>query len=333
MSAEPAGWRGSSGLSSDGHTSRVAPSEQGDDVDLDVARREEIRAAAARASIWTHWEALGLPWNASADAARTAYLEKVRRFHPDRYAGKRLGSYREKLERVFRRITEARDVLGDEERRAAYARATAPPEARAQLEARRLEDERRTGERRARLARQNPILGRAARVAEHVERARQAMGDGRFGQAWNELQLALGADPRHAEALRLAPEARRRAGAQRAARLVEEGIEAERSGRPGVALEAYREALEADPGNVRAAVAGSRAALAAGDVAGARSLADAALRAGPRAGVAHEALGHVLEAHGDRKEARRALERAVELEPGLASAKERLKKLRWSFLA
>ena len=56
------------------------------------------------------------------------------------------------------------------------------------------------------------------------------------------------------------------------------------------------------------------------------------MRAGPRAGVAHEALGLVLDAQGARKEARRALERALELEPGLASARERLKRLRWSFL-
>ncbi|WP_242360265.1 tetratricopeptide repeat protein, partial [Anaeromyxobacter sp. SG17] len=75
-----------------------------------------------------------------------------------------------------------------------------------------------------------------------------------------------------------------------------------------------------------------RAALAAGDVAAARALADAAVRAAPRAAIAHEALGMVLDAQGERKEARRALERALELEPGRASARARLKSLRWSFL-
>ena len=48
--------------------------------------------------------------------------------------------------------------------------------------------------------------------------------------------------------------------------------------------------------------------------------------------VALETLGFVLEAEGNKKEAKRALERAVELDPGLERAKERLKKLRWSFL-
>jgi Flp pilus assembly protein TadD len=48
--------------------------------------------------------------------------------------------------------------------------------------------------------------------------------------------------------------------------------------------------------------------------------------------MAHEALGLVLEAQGDKKEARRALEKAVELDPKLELAKERLRKLRWGIL-
>ena len=78
------------------------------------------------------------------------------------------------------------------------------------------------------------------------------MSEGRFGEASNDLLLALGVDPQHPEAARLAPDARRRAGAQRAARLIDEGATAEHAGRVGAALAAYRAALEADPGNVRA---------------------------------------------------------------------------------
>ncbi|WP_242361923.1 DnaJ domain-containing protein, partial [Anaeromyxobacter sp. SG17] len=228
---------------------RFAPADLAEDVELELDRRKDVLFAAAHADGWTHWEALGLPWNASVEAARAAYLEQVKVFHPDRYAGRRLGSYRERLERVFRRVTEARDVLADEDRRAAYARETAPPEARAKLEARRLEDERRAAERRARLVRQNPIVGRASRVGELVARGKEALAEGRLAQAAADLQLALGLDPRHPDAVRLAPEARRRAAAQRGGRLVDEGAAAEASGRPGAALAAYREALEIDPGN------------------------------------------------------------------------------------
>jgi Flp pilus assembly protein TadD len=48
-------------------------------------------------------------------------------------------------------------------------------------------------------------------------------------------------------------------------------------------------------------------------------------------GSAHEVLGTVLAALGREKDAKRELERALELDPRLDGAKERLKKMRWSF--
>ena len=301
-----------------------------EDVDLDPERRRAILFAAARSDAWTHWEALGIPWNADSSAAKAAYLEKVKIFHPDRYAGKRLGSYRARLERVFRRLTEARDVLGDEARRAAYARQTAPAQEFVKMEARRLEDERRRQERRARLARQNPIVARASRLGELLERARQSMAEGHFAQASNDFATALAIDPANEEVRALAGEAKRRASAQKAQDHFERAVKAEVTGAWTVALAAYHEALDADPRHVRAAVQGSRAALQLGDGASAKELAEAAVRAAPGMGLAHEALGVVLAAIGRAKEAKRELERALELDPKLETAKERLKKLRWS---
>lgn len=299
-----------------------------EDVDIDVERRKEILFAEANLQRWSHWEVLGIPWNAPVAEAKAAFLEKVKVFHPDRYPGKRLGSYRARLERVFRRVTDARDVLSDEAKRAAYARATAPPAEFTRMEARRLEDERRADERRARLARQNPLLARAARVQDLVARGKAALGAGDFASAANDLLLAQGMDPKNAELAALAADARRRAGAGKANAAYEKGIEAEMLGNWAAALAQHRQALESDPAHVRAACHGARAALAVGDVGGARVLAEAALKAGPRVGAAHEALGLVLDAEGNKKEARRALEKALELDPKLDGAKERLRKLR-----
>ncbi|HTN52468.1 MAG TPA: DnaJ domain-containing protein [Anaeromyxobacter sp.] len=308
------------------------PADLAEDVDLDVDRRKELLFLDGSLARLTHWEVLGLAWNAPAEAVKAAYLEKVKIFHPDRYPGKRLGSYRARMERVFRRVTEARDGLSDEARRAAYAKQTAPPEEFARLEARKIEDERRVQERRARLSRQNPLLARVGRVAELVKRGKEAMEAGRFGQAANDLALAQGLDPQNAELAGLVADARRRAAAQKAGELFEKGLAAEAMGSWPAALAAYRAALEADPRHTRAASAGTRAALEVGDPGAARELAEAAVRATPQAGAAHEALAMVLEAQGAKKDAKRELERALELDPRLESARERLKKLKWSFL-
>jgi tetratricopeptide (TPR) repeat protein len=308
------------------------PADLSEDVELELERRKQILHTEAGLATASHWEVLGLPWNAPVEAVKSSYLEAVKVFHPDRYCGKRLGSYRARLEKVFRRLTEARDVLSDEARRAAYARQSAPATEFTKLEVRRLEDERRTAERRARLARGNPLVARASQVAELVARGKEAFQAGRFGQAANDFLLAAGMDPGNAETAALAAEARKRAAAQKGADQYDKGSAAEAMGSPSAALAAYRAALEADPRHVRAAAAGSRVALALGDLSGARELANAAVRAAPGMGLAHEALGLVLEAQGEKKEARRVLERALELDPRLEGARERLKKLRWGIL-
>ena len=155
---------------------------------------------------------------------------------------------------------------------------------------------------------------------------------GNFTQASNDLLLAQSMDPSNAELGALAADARRRGTGQRASEHFEKAQMAEATGAHSSALASYRAALEADPRHARAAAAGARAALSAGDLAAARELAQAGIRAAPGMGAAHEASGLVLEAAGDKKEAKKAYERALELDPKLEQAKERLKKLRWGIL-
>ncbi|MBI5479806.1 MAG: DnaJ domain-containing protein, partial [Deltaproteobacteria bacterium] len=51
---------------------------------------------------------------------RRAYFRLSKEFHPDRYYGKDLGSYREMLGAVFKDISEAFATLADDSRRQAY---------------------------------------------------------------------------------------------------------------------------------------------------------------------------------------------------------------------
>ena len=52
----------------------------------------------------------------------------------------------------------------------------------------------------------------------------------------------------------------------------------------------------------------------------------------PALATAHEVLGEVLAIQGDDGAAKRSLERALELDEGLTGARDRLRKMRWSFL-
>jgi curved DNA-binding protein CbpA len=308
------------------------PADLAEAVDLSVDLKKEILYVYGSLGRLDHWQLLGVRWNAPPDEVRAAYLDRVKLFHPDRHAGRRLGSYLARIERIFRALTEARDVLTDEARRAAYVKKTASPEEFARMEMRRLQNEARADERRARLARANPLVARAARVQDLVRRGKEHMAAGRFSQAANDFLTALGLDPRHPEARLCSEQAKKRAGGERARESYDRGLAAEAVGNRAAARAAFREAAESDPASPRYAVAASRLALAAGETSDARTFAEQAVRAAPRDARAHEALGAALHAQGQSKEARRVLEQALELEPGLESARSLLKKMRWSFL-
>lgn len=308
------------------------PAELAEDVDLPVELRKEVLYVHARLAELDHWALLGVPWNAPVERVREAYLARVKIFHPDRHTGKRLGSYLARMETVFRALTAARDLLQDPVRREPYVRKTAPPEELARMQLRDLEAERRADERRARLARQNPLLARAGRIQEFLARGKRAFEEGRWQQALNDFQMVVSLDERHPEARKLAEDARRKLGASRAGDAYEAGLKAELAGQPQAALAMFRAAHEADPQNPRYAVATARAALAVGDAAAAREVAERAVRAAPRDGPSHEALAQALYAAGQSREAKRAAEKALELDPSLPDAKALVKKLRWNFL-
>ncbi len=87
------------------------PSELDESVDLDLPRKRKILDTFYRLSVLSHYELLGVDAGADKKAIKAAYFELVNDFHPDRYFGKSLGSFKPKLERLFTRVTEAHDVL------------------------------------------------------------------------------------------------------------------------------------------------------------------------------------------------------------------------------
>ncbi len=96
------------------------PSELDEAVELDMARKRRVLDAFYRLETITHYELLGVSPQADKKAVKAAYYELVNVFHPDRYYGKNLGSFKHKLERVFARITEAHDVLTRSQAREEY---------------------------------------------------------------------------------------------------------------------------------------------------------------------------------------------------------------------
>jgi curved DNA-binding protein CbpA len=96
------------------------PRELDEAVDIEPERKRTILEAFYRLDSVTHYQVLHVDPSADKRAIKNAYYEIVNVFHPDRYFGKSLGSFKLKLERVFARLTEAHDVLTRSAPRAEY---------------------------------------------------------------------------------------------------------------------------------------------------------------------------------------------------------------------
>lgn len=96
------------------------PAELDEEVDIPVERRKRVLDTFHRLGELDYYALLGVPRDAEKEAIRTAYFTLSKVFHPDTAYGRNLGSFKAKMERVFRELTEAYETLGRKKKRQAY---------------------------------------------------------------------------------------------------------------------------------------------------------------------------------------------------------------------
>ncbi len=303
-------------------TDRTEHDALNESVDLPLDRKRDILQREALLGR-DHWTVLGLKPGASAEAVKAAYFEASRRFHPDRYYGKNLGSYQGRLERIFHRLSEAHSVLSE-------ALKGAPPAASGARGADGETDRQRSEERRARLAR-HPYLARGARAAALVAEAEKHIAGAAPEKAMGLLTKAqaLGGHRAVAKAPALQAQASRQQNARRAEVEMQRALDAA-EGRDAVrAAEAYTRAAELDPSRADAAYEAARWIVRAnGAVAEARILAQRAVELRPEHVPSLLTLAEICLKSGMSSVARRNLEAVLAREPKNAEARKLLRQLR-----
>lgn len=96
------------------------PAELEEAVDIDLPRRRRILDLYYGLDHLSHYQLFGVDPSVDKKAIKAAYFEVVNVFHPDRYFGKNVGSFKPKLEKVFARLTESYEVLSRAASRAEY---------------------------------------------------------------------------------------------------------------------------------------------------------------------------------------------------------------------
>ena len=85
----------------------VAPADLIEGHDLPVETKRRIVRVYRRLRKLSPPELLGVPEDADKATLKRAFAAASKELHPDRYYGKDLGPYREKLAKIFARVTEA----------------------------------------------------------------------------------------------------------------------------------------------------------------------------------------------------------------------------------
>ncbi|HKQ71673.1 MAG TPA: DnaJ domain-containing protein [Polyangiaceae bacterium] len=89
-------------------------------VDLDLERKGKVLELFAQIGQLDYYALLGVSEMAEKKDIKRAYYSVGPDFHPDRFYGKKLGSFKAKMEAVFAQLTFAYETLSSAERRAEY---------------------------------------------------------------------------------------------------------------------------------------------------------------------------------------------------------------------
>jgi curved DNA-binding protein CbpA len=234
------------------------PFELGEEVALDEDTKKKILYYHKTMNDQTHYRMLQVERRAEAKEIKRAYFRVSREFHPDSYFRKNLGSYKQKIEAIFKRISRAYEVLGNEQKRQAYD-GTLPYEStpeeiedRRNVAERRERDRALKKERRQRLLRRSPVVLRKRKALKHYEDAQSYVEQNEYTKAANSIRLALTLDPKNEIFERLLDEVAPRANEIRAESEFRRGRVEESMGRIEEAISAYLRAFEASPSDARA---------------------------------------------------------------------------------
>jgi tetratricopeptide (TPR) repeat protein len=316
-----------------------AVSEDAIDPELDLSVDLQRRILEFEANLEQSYHAvLGVDRSADARAIKRAYFELSRQYHPDRYFRREIGDYARRLERIFKKVVEAYELLSDPMTRAEIERSTPKPEApagvadgadgnapRPQQSARR--------QRLERLRRQfripEEILAeRRFKAQQFFEAAMVSKKKERWLEAAASIRLAIAFDPGCDEYRKGFGEVQARVHELRAADLLEQAKVAWDDSARIEAMTLYEEALHYRPGDPQINDRAAQLALDINHLDSAREYAETACEVAPEVSGYRITLARVYSRQGLADKATNALEEAIRLDPDDSQARRELESVR-----
>ncbi|MDJ0789054.1 MAG: DnaJ domain-containing protein [Myxococcota bacterium] len=303
-------------------------------LDLTVEVQERVRELAGRLDEPYH-QILGVDIDADARAVKKSYFALSKVFHPDRYFRRNLGPYEALIDRCFKRILEAYELLSDpiarkEVQREAKEAARSQADAKASESAQTLrKDPARMRRRLDQLSGQGRLRGERKRKAKtFFESGMAAFAKEKWLEAAGGVRLAIAFDPKNEVFRERFAEVQRKAHEELSKVAVARAEAALSLGDYGEAMTHFTDAVNYRPADAELQIRAARVAWqGVGELRAAKEMAMSACELEPENGGYHRTLGQIYAAAGLDSNARRELKRALELDPGDGEARIALKRV------
>lgn len=302
---------------------------------IDVEAQKAILAFEATLD-GSYTQILGLPDDSDPRSVKRAYFRLAKEFHPDRYFGRDIGPYEERLERIFCKIVEAYELLTDPMARAEVQRSLG--DASAEESSTAAGDQ--AADDTAQVARPRPrtprpfsvfprvLAARRAKAKSFFEAGMTAFAEAHWLEAAASVRLAIAFDPANEVYRGRFGEVQRKAHETRAAQLLKEAEGAMSFRDHSEAQKLYEEALSYRPYDPELNHTVARMTwLVGNDMRAAKEYAMRACEREPENGLYHRTLGQIYKAAGLTANARRELKHAIRLDPEDREARTELRSL------
>jgi curved DNA-binding protein CbpA len=312
------------------------------EIDVDVQRRIlEFEASLAR----PYHELLGVQRGAAPKTVKRAYFALSKEFHPDRYFRKEIGGYGERLERIFKKVLEAHEILSDPElcqvanqgpaevvAEPVVEAAQVPPPTAASSDQpakpRELTKLERLRQRMPFKINHAAIAERRARADEIFRAAQASQQAGRMQEAEASLRIAISFDPARAEFKEALGSLRIQAAGARASRLLASPSERMSDSELREALQLLEDVLPYRPHDPELNERAARVSFQLGRHRDACDYAKTLLERSPEYAPAHTLLGKIYKEQGDLELAVGAFERALKYDEDDLEARRALSSVR-----
>lgn len=279
-----------------------------------------------------YYDLLGVDRSADAKEIKRAYFRLSKEFHPDRYFRRNIGEFAGRLDRIFKSLCEAYELLSDPATRAEIERSLGPPppqegaysgagatdrigpeppsRPRGEPVSPRMRHLQRL---RARFrVPQKVLLERQFKAKQFYRSAQAAAHEKRWLEAAASMRLAIAFDPTSPEYKKGLAGIQADVHRVRAEALIAEAAD---SSAQGDALRLLEEALHYKPCDVALNERTAKLALELSEMDRALECAETLCEVDPDEARHHVLLARVLRRKGERQRAAEAIDRAAELDP------------------